>query len=381
MSEPPARSSVPETTMFVAGPTSMTLEMVSVAPAEMVSCWSMLPASSQVVFSVMVIASLPPGGPVAWTGGDSADSFTGFQNAKIYGGSGDDTYLNREDGDSDGAAYGGQGDDTLDGGDVDFIRNFPDRGVPPVNLPDHVDLEAQGYALYDATTSVDVYGGSGDDVLSVGLEGTGEGGIGDDVISGRGEMSGQAGNDSITAYGHGEMDGGSGDDNLTFDRKVYADAQQGAIDLYVTGSEEMIDMSATGGAGADTFTLSNQLFTPEIDYQDGPAAAGSAAEADIFATAFPGSDMIGTITDFDPAEDLLVLELPEAATGYSLSDMTATKVDGEEAVDLEITMKHDTDATQPDLVRTIRLTGLTSFDTDMVQQIMVETPPIAVPAI
>ena len=174
------------------------------------------------------------------------------------------------------------------------------------------------------------------------------------------------------------LDGGSGNDTLILTRSLKVDPATGVIDGVEAGSPEMMNMTATGGTGADTFQLGSDLFFPDVEFVGGvEPAAGSAAEADYLATAFPTADDIGTITDFNPAEDTLVVEIPAASSGYEFDEFTTAPVTGATAIDLSIVMKHSTDATQPDLVRTIRLNGLTTFDTSTV--VMVDAAP-TVPA-
>lgn len=72
-----------------------------------------------------------------------------------------------------------------------------------------------------------------------------------------------------------------------------------------------------------------------------------------------------------------MLELPDGTDGYSLYSITTTPVSGEAAVDVSITLANS-DITQPEVLRTVRLMGLTEFDADSIMMIQVE-PPIPLP--
>jgi hypothetical protein len=170
------------------------------------------------------------------------------------------------------------------------------------------------------------------------------------------------GEDLVFADGKATIDGGAGDDVLTFHRTVLFDAN-GAIDALAPGAAEHIDITATGGAGSDIFLLSNEMAVP-LSYSIGgdTLAAGSAAEADFLATAFPESDDIGAVTDYDPAEDFIVVEAPAAASGFVVGDISASAAPTGTATLLKITYANEADPTQPDLVRTLRLEGIATFD-------------------
>ena len=68
-----------------------------------------------------------------------------------------------------------------------------------------------------------------------------------------------------------------------------------------------------------------------------------------------------------------MLELPDGTDGYSLYSITTTPVSGEAAVDVSITLANS-DITQPEVLRTVRLMGLTEFDADNIMMIQVEPP-------
>ena len=304
-------------------------------------------------------------------GRQGSDSFVLNDKSTGYGESGSDDFLMADTA----TAYGGAGNDTFsDAGKL----GEADRGGAVTGYGGAGDDTFEGYGL--AT----YYGGSGDDVYFARLMNAADkvyGGSGDDTLfMGRGgEGSGGSGDDIVVADGNGTISGGAGNDLLVFERTV-AMSSTGALDNGMEPTDPaQIDITATGGEGNDGFLLSNEMFHPDIQNFDGTSPeAGSAAEADLLATAFPAADMIGTITDFNPTEDTLLLELPETSTGYALGAVTTQAVAGETAVDVSITMTHATDPGQPDMVRTIRLVGTTTFDTASLVQIeALGTPPAA----
>jgi len=114
---------------------------------------------------------------------------------------------------------------------------------------------------------------------------------------------------------------------------------------------------------ADIFYLTQEMAVPDMYSLVGETPeVGSAAEADLLATAFPETDDIGAVTDFDPAEDFIVVEAPAGSSGLVVDDITAETAPSGTATLLTITYANEADPTQPDLVRVLRLEGITSFD-------------------
>jgi Ca2+-binding RTX toxin-like protein len=182
--------------------------------------------------SANFVAGFDPAGSSKATpivGTDNADSLNGWLlDDSISGAGGNDDLV------------GANGNDTLDGGTGnDYLSGGP------------------GHDALDGGDGRDtLYGGDGDDTLSGGLDddfldgGNGnnklDGGSGNDTLSGgsgNDTLSGGDGNDTLTASTYGvtlhsvTLAGGGGDDKLQFSGNLNT------------------DISASGGAGADTFTF------------------------------------------------------------------------------------------------------------------------------
>ncbi len=205
---------------------------------------------------------------------------------------------------------GGHGDDTLSSNGIGSEFNGGDgNDLIDVAVNDTVNggtgndtISSIGDAVGD--------GGTGDDVLTGQRGDTHFGGAGNDVLSGASSMSGGDGNDTISGYY--ELSGGDGDDLLT----SYANP-------YAAGDGDALGIS--GDAGNDTLTAS-----ADIGYDNTPSVPGSflgmsgGAGADVFdiqldmsnPSHLPPSPTVPTqtstylnIADFDPAEDVLTVQI------------------------------------------------------------------------
>jgi len=189
-------------------------------------------------------------------GGEGNDTLDGsWRSDKLYGGAGDD-YL--DGGGHDDELVGGDGDDHLDGG----------------NGHDYLDGD-------DGDDRLE--GGNGRDFL--------DGGEGDDHLEGGGDRDILIGGD-----GADELHGGEGDDRLgsvTEDRLDYENVLDGSVDFLFGGEgNDFLALApdgdiGTGGLGSDTFVLTIDT-TINIETDDFTAA---------------------TITDFNPEQDTIVLDL------------------------------------------------------------------------
>ncbi|MBY5972019.1 hypothetical protein KUV28_06660 [Ferrimonas balearica] len=189
----------------------------------------------------------------------------------------------------------------------------PEAPEDTVSLDDH--LVGSGYADYLKGFEGDdtIEGGRGDDTLA-GSEGNDllEGGAGEDLMnggqqddrlfggSGDDEMLGWTGEDYLKGgHGHDVIDGGEGNDTLA--------GSQGNDTMYGgEGADEMNggkdDDYISGGEGADTLTgwSGNDTFA---------FAEGDTAEGDV-------------ITDFQPAKDVIELDVPGLT---SIADLVFTQ--------------------------------------------------------
>lgn len=214
---------------------------------------------------------------VALTGGDQNDILDGDGgDDRIAGGTGNDLLGGRDGaddldgGDGDDNLHGGAGDDWLTGGD----------GTDTLHGEDGADF-ATGGAGDDAA-----YGHDGDDDL------TGE--TGDDSLwggSGNDSLAGNDGTDALSGgFGADVLAGGRGTDDI--------DGGDGADTLW-GGDPGAPDADAdflNGGAGDDL------LFLGAGDYGNGGEGADAFALHEIRA-----GDPVAQITDFDAAEDSLVV--------------------------------------------------------------------------
>jgi hypothetical protein len=215
--------------------------------------------------------------------------------------------------------------------------------IPPFSLSDGDDFAdlhydsahvygEMGYDTISSTGGAVVDGGTGDDVLTGQHGDTHFGGAGNDVLSGASSMSGGDGNDTISGYY--ELSGGDGDDLLT----SYANP-------YAAGDGDALGMS--GDAGNDTLTAS-----ADIGYDNTPSVPGSylgmsggegSDVSDIqLEMSSPGhlspSPTVPTqtstylnIADFDPAEDVLTVQINRDEEGAD-REMISAEIVGNEVL-------------------------------------------------
>ncbi|MEP1765283.1 MAG: hypothetical protein ABJJ53_01320 [Sulfitobacter sp.] len=275
-------------------------------------------------------------------GGEGDDILTGgiydgnFSDITLIGGEGDDIFSSYSQGNV--TIDAGNGDDSIervfaisaniDLGSGDDYANVS-GGI--VNAGDGDDeVYAGGYAYDDAETSgATLFGGAGDDQLTV-YAGVADavafGGEGDDTLDvyGSGIAHGDAGDDRIYVDGGAQAFGGAGDDHLT----VYNGLEEG---------EEPATL--TGGEGRDTFEASVANFG---DQDEG-----------VFAI----------ITDFDPDEDVLILNTPEFGRA-DLQNVTLVPDEDGGFMDVHIDYTWEVNGGQGTAV--VRLAGITDLTLDQI---------------
>jgi Ca2+-binding RTX toxin-like protein len=178
------------------------------------------------------------------TGSQFADSLSGGDGAdQLYGLGGNDTL---DGGGGADALLGGNGNDILRGGSGN----------------DALSGEGGNDTLDGADGNDSLSGGDGDDTL--------QGGDGNDELNDRGGsnvLHGGAGNDNLsTGPGTHRVFGDGGDDTIDVnDGTATVDGGDGNDRIHA--SSNRVDVTATGGAGSDTFSLSPELFTstPQLD--------------------------------------------------------------------------------------------------------------------
>ncbi|HEX7945219.1 MAG TPA: calcium-binding protein, partial [Phenylobacterium sp.] len=248
-----------------------------------------------------------PNAPLTLTGGGGADTLIGAGgNDLIQAGSGNDSASGMGGND---LIFGEGGLDTLSGG----AGNDQVIGSGLIT-GDAGDDNLQGNGPNDT-----VDGGTGNDaVQAVGAnDALLLGGEGDDYVAavtpmGAGRVAsvtldGGAGADELRADGRDvgvnvTMTGGAGVDRLTFFRRVNGQADAGDGDDTVLLSGSTGNLTATLGAGADTvkFFLEPSSFVPG------------------------GQPGLLTLTDFDPAHDLLTGDVAGWLTGWDGQNPFAT---------------------------------------------------------
>jgi Ca2+-binding RTX toxin-like protein len=202
----------------------------------------------------------------------AADDLMGTPlNDTLHGGDGNDV-ISPDSGDD--KVYGDAGNDTLYGG---FGNDLLDGG----NGDDH---------LASGVGNDTLIGGDGNDLLT---ESTGDnvlqGGAGNDTIAGysngRDSIDGGAGNDVIRdSNGDDTVDGGAGDDVITVTDIWISNDAHAPNTLLVRGGDgndilrfehsSNTTVNASGGAGGDTFVLTNLATDGSVTITDFSAAGG-----------------------------------------------------------------------------------------------------------
>lgn len=266
-------------------------------------------------------------------GGDGADTLhlTDYKDPQGYGGPGDD-FIRM----SSGHAEGGPGNDRLEVEtriDADVAWRAEGLHVPPV-----------------------ADGGDGDDTLILSNGGTLLGGNGDDnfVLSRDHYRIFELVPAALTNFGSPEawaesfVDGGPGNDS------IWIDGFSGA-----SPDTDLGEFNVAGGDGADTFMITQQAFNTRF-LETRTSGELNTSDPDLIRVAG-----LATLTDFDPDEDRLMLESSDPdETPWEIRDFqTVTSGDG---VDLIMIARNPQAPEHGDILRTLRLKGLDSFDTDRI---------------
>jgi len=167
----------------------------------------------------------------------------------------------------DGTLTGSDGNDTID------LTGFPENSISRVDAGAGDDTLITG-AAPEAGTSLDIFGGEGNDTLNAFAIPAADvyGGDGNDIIS----IADHEFDEFSYAYG------GAGDDTINLD--TFADTTNGGV-------------NAAGGEGADTFNVAITHGYADFDNDSAPPDPDTA------------SFNVATIEDFDATEDALVINL------------------------------------------------------------------------
>ena len=307
-------------------------------------------------------------------GGDGDDYLKGFYGGDtLNGGEGDDIL--------DGGAWndkliGGLGSDVLIGGDGDdIIRDLgigDDSSLSDEALAeratilderygDHLPEEARGsssqlffgddgndrIAAYASGADTLAWGGTGDDII----EGISQawGGLGDDVIEYEAEFSdislhGNQGDDIITAKGENILvKGGDGDDRIT----ATGTSDAGGTRVSGGNGDDVIDVIGHPESSAFVNAGTGNDF---IHVGEDSTVVGSQGNDTFFVTTEP-FDSFNAIADFNPDEDVLMLDANRIASMYD--GLSPEDVVPENLVFTEIETSENT----TDVIMSVQLPG------------------------
>ncbi|MFY0681587.1 MAG: hypothetical protein JXR13_13520 [Thalassovita sp.] len=237
-------------------------------------------------------------------------------------GSNDNDTINGLNGDD--TIFGGDGDDSLvGGGGSDFIY----AGTGDDRVDEHFYLrmsEEYPDGYFDGNDTV--FGGEGDDFLrSHDGDDSVDGGSGaDTLLGGNGDdrLTGGSGNDDVSGMeGHDIIEGGTGDDTLSggagIDSIWGGDGNDVINDSGRDSGDNSLAEFLDGGAGDDL-----------IYFGDGSTVTGGAGADSFFTAASMSNNLVSEITDFDPTEDTLFVDLG-AGNGHGGDFSLVEREDGQ----------------------------------------------------
>ncbi|SMX25968.1 Hemolysin, chromosomal [Pelagimonas phthalicica] len=264
------------------------------------------------------------------TGSEEPDWLVGQAAGIVIDGAGGDDRLESRYADT--TLIGGDGDD-------DLYAYSDNTSVEGGAGDDRIDLISNGVA----------YGGEGEDYITYyGSETVVEihGGEGNDRIYGSGpsgEIFGDAGDDFLGIANGVTGHGGEGNDHLQIRSGGVGDAGAGddLITTYNFLNDEDGAATVTGGEGADTVRISvrNPYGEGEIEFM--------------------------TITDFDPAEDILEVSSP-AQTSYVLDDVAIVEAADGSYSDVLLNYAPRIGDSPETATAVVRLTGVSGMTADQI---------------
>ena len=207
--------------------------------------------------------------------------------------------------------------------------------------------------LYVRGTSTG-YGDAGNDRLNLTGESTGHGGTGNDRLTAADQSIafGDAGNDTLSSYGNALADGEAGNDELHLYGQGTVLGGEGDDRLYVHSASradavEPTPRELTTGEGADTIVIDAEDLHRPRETSTAPYH-------------------LGTVTDFDPDEDVLLFDIlsdlrfaPSVTT--AIGDIRTEPVDGQNAVDVHFNLYQASDPGHP-ASYVIRLNGVSELE-------------------
>ncbi|MBO6897962.1 MAG: hypothetical protein JJ868_11375 [Shimia sp.] len=278
--------------------------------------------------------------------------------------------------DSQGDGPGGDREETL----TEEVSTDLLDGFDPAPATGSVEVLTE---TEDQTSPSNLHGTESDDILHARGEENIDGGAGDDTLRsfGEGMILGGEGDDVFTLGGEAEGFGGQGEDYMYISDAASGFGGDGDDTFFLKPSNDADDGAATaeGGDGNDTFIMKPLSGLPEETVAH---VLTGGAGADVYAFDIDGAtairdgveednQIIATISDFDPAEDMLMLDIGAKSSfddvdELPLPEVSTTEDPGGEFVDVHFSW---TNPLNPDNVetRTVRLEGLSEFDTSDVQ--------------
>jgi len=346
--------------------------------------------------------TLTAGGDATVNGGNGSDTFDLYNDAVGYGDGGTDQATVR----ARAEFFGGDGNDTALALREATIHG--EAGEDTLTL--RGNAQGHGGDGHDQLALSDMASGWGDDGadrIVAGGNSTGWGGDGDDTMSASGasEIYGEEGNDELAANDTAIAWGGSGNDMMYVRASGTADAGSGNDAIIVQGGtgqgasptalggdgDDMISIRegtgrVDGGAGDDILLL-NDIENTAIQNAPTEVTGGDGADRFMLTSGVlddnnptpPTDAQIGTITDFDPDEDMLVIE----AYGGHWTLSGAETVAAGDGIDLILK------AVAPsgwlpgaeEITRTLHLDGLTELDLDSIQYVTGLSASILAPGV
>lgn len=239
---------------------------------------------------------------------------------------------------------------------------------------------SQDEAELDGPTT---YGTDDDDTLYARSEENIDAGAGNDTLKsfGEGMILGGEGNDVFDLGGTAKGHGGAGEDYMHISDAASGFGGDGDDTFFLKHNNSADDGAATadGGDGDDTFIMKPLSGLPE-EAVSHVLTGGEGADVYAFdidgATAIRDGDeednqIIATITDFDPDEDMLLLDIGAKPSFDDVDELPLPEVSTTEDpeggyVDVHFSWTNPLNEDNVE-TRTVRLEGLSEFDTSDVQ--------------
>ena len=245
-----------------------------------------------------------------------------------------------------------------------------------------VSMDGSAHAAPELTGTTLQGTDEGDSLLARGAENI-DAGAGDDTLTshGSGTLLAGEGNDTLELSGTAQGWGGTGQDYMHVSDAAAAYGGEGDDTFFMEAADADAPGPATadGGEGADTFLIKPLTGLPEDTVAHvltgGAGADVYALDIDSAVAVRAGDEddaqIVAHITDFDPNEDLLLVDLGATGGFDDVQDLPMPDITTTEDPDGAYTDVHFkwTNPENPDNseIRTMRLEGVTGFSAGEVQ--------------